>query len=365
MDYYIYNIDEYSEDTRQGNKFAPISPFRMGVFGSSDSGKTNMIINLLMGTKKLKENGERYILCNDVIVIAKHLNEPKWHIVKNFFNELAEEGEDVSFKILPATDIPDLSEYDPNRATVAIFEDPMHESKKIQERISEYFTSGRHSNVSPIYVSQRFFLTPKTIRENITYISLHRGAGSLADIKRIVSLYTERSDSIASIIDDLTRKKEFIIFDLRRSRDDPLSIRVRWDTSLQTVLDNLEKNQEYHNPVLDGSSMITQSTLLTNKSTDKISIDTKVVDESISSETFYKNKFNPWGQKILKDAKINGTLISIAKNMPSPSERKKLLAKGVHVKNSLIWAKYVYREAFNVKDKDLGPDWVKFEKLAK
>lgn len=360
MDYYIYNIDEYSEDTRQGNEFAPISPFRMGVFGSSDSGKTTMLINLLMGNKKIKKDGERYILCNDVIVIAKHLNEPKWNIVKNFFNELAEEREDVSFKILSATDIPDLSEYDPNRATVVIFEDLIHEPKKIQERISEYFTSGRHSNVSPIYVSQRFFLTPKTIRENITYISLHRGAGSLADIKRIVSLYTERSDSIASIIDDLTRKKEFIIFDLRRSRDDPLSIRVRWDTSLQTVLNNSEKNQEYHNPVLDGSSMITQSTLLTNKST------AKVADESFSSETFYKNKFNPYGQKILKDAKINGTLINIAKNMPSPRERKKLLAKGIHVKNSLIWAKYVYREAFNVKDKDLGPDWVKFaEKLAK
>ena len=43
----------------------------MEVSGSSDSGKTTMIINLLMGNKKIKEDGERYILCNDVVLIGK------------------------------------------------------------------------------------------------------------------------------------------------------------------------------------------------------------------------------------------------------------------------------------------------------
>ena len=78
------------------------------------------------------------------------------------------------------------------------------------------------------------------------------------------------------------------------------------------------------------------------------------------------SKFNLYGQKVLKEAKGNGTLVDIAKNMPLPNVRKKLLAKGVRIKNSAIWAKYVYREAFNIKGKDLGPDWIKFaEKLAK
>ena len=49
----------------------------MVVSRSSDSDKTTMIINLLMGNKKIKENGERYVLCNDVVLISKHLNEPK------------------------------------------------------------------------------------------------------------------------------------------------------------------------------------------------------------------------------------------------------------------------------------------------
>ena len=130
-------------------------------------------MNLLMGNKKIKEDGERYVLCNDVVLIGKYLNEPKWSIVRDFYNELAKEGENVSFQSLSYSDIPDVEEFDPSRSTVVIFEDLMNMPKKIQERISDYFSSGRHSNISLIYVSQRFFKIPKTIRENVTHISLH------------------------------------------------------------------------------------------------------------------------------------------------------------------------------------------------
>src|SRR5947209_16669505 len=196
MEYYIRNIDEYSEDSRQGNEFAPAWPFRLAVSGSSDSGKTTMIMNLLMGNKGIKEDGDRYILCNDVILIGKHLDEPKWQIVQGFFEELAE-VEDVSFQAFLPEDMPDLKDFDPSRSTVVIFEDLMNAPKKVQERIADYFSSGRHRNVSSIYVSQRFFAIPKTVRENVNYISLHRGAGSLADIKRIISQYTDHAGTLA------------------------------------------------------------------------------------------------------------------------------------------------------------------------
>ena len=87
MDFYIRDVDEYSKDLRQGNKFVPEWPFRMVVSGSSDSGKTTMIMNLLMGNKKIKEDGEWYILCNDIVLIGKFLHEPKWNIVRDFFNK--------------------------------------------------------------------------------------------------------------------------------------------------------------------------------------------------------------------------------------------------------------------------------------
>lgn len=157
---------------------------------------------------------------------------------------------------------------------------------------------------------------------------MHRGAGSLADIKRIVSLYTEHPDHITSVIDDLTLKKEFIVFDLRCPKDDPLSIRVRWDTSLSSILD-------------DPSSISNDSRM-------------------ISDDSFDNSKFSPYGQKVLAEAKKNGSLVSIAKNMPSPLKRKKLLAEGVKVKNGDTWAKYVYREAYGIKEKNIGPGFSTF-----
>ena len=339
MDFYIRNVDEYSKDLRQGNKFAPEWPFRMVVSGSSDSGKTTMIMNLLMGNKKIKEDGERYILCNDVVLIGKFLHEPKWIIVRDFFNELANKGEDVSFRALSPLEIPDVEEFDPNRATVVIFEDLMNMPKKIQERIADYFSSGRHSNVSLIYVSQRFFLIPKTIRENLTYISLHRGSGNLLDLKRIISPYTEHPENLVPVIDDLTLKKEFIILDLRRSKDDPLSIRVRWDTSLRSILD--------------------QSHTILDQSQKQSNINPGSVNNTFGSSNGL-DKFSPYGQKAIVEAKKNGTLVDFARNMPTPKERKKLLAENVKAKNSDIWAKYVFRKAFGIEGKDLSPEWAVF-----
>ena len=40
MEYFEYNDDEY-QPLKQGNEFAPISPFRMVVAGSSGSRKTS------------------------------------------------------------------------------------------------------------------------------------------------------------------------------------------------------------------------------------------------------------------------------------------------------------------------------------
>jgi hypothetical protein len=52
------------------------------------------------------------------------------------------------------------------------------------------------------------------------------GHGSLTDTKRIIRQYTEESESLAPVIDNLTLQREFIIFDLQRSKTDPLLIRV-------------------------------------------------------------------------------------------------------------------------------------------
>lgn len=364
MEYFVYNVDEY-QPLAQGNKFAPVSPFRMAVAGGSDSGKTGMLLNLLMGNKKAdNKNGSRYILCNDVVLFAKFPDEPKWKIVQDFYNELANPPddadpgfyEDVSFKVLPYSEIPDPDEFDPIRSTVAVFEDLMHESKKIQDKIAQYFTHGRHRNISSIYVVQRFFALSKTIRDNVSYISLHRGGGNLYDIKNILTRYRENSDHLASTIDDLTSKQEFIIFDLRRSKTDPLSIRIRWDRPLC---------------IQDANNSMKLDDCNNSTKLDDCNNSINIVDTSAEPLVNLKKKFQPLnkfsiaGQEAIAQAKRDGHLVEFARNFPSPIERKKLLADGVVVKNSDAWAKFVYREAFDIKNKDLGIRWREFDQARK
>ncbi|CAB4403582.1 unnamed protein product [Rhizophagus irregularis] len=113
MDLYVYNLDEYTTDSRQGNEFAPIWPFRLAVAGSSDSGKTTMIINLLMGDKKAKEDGNRYVLCDAVLLVGRYLDEPKWAVVHDFFKE-----EEIPFTAVTHSEIPEIDSFDSSQATV-------------------------------------------------------------------------------------------------------------------------------------------------------------------------------------------------------------------------------------------------------
>ncbi|GBB91335.1 hypothetical protein RclHR1_18570004 [Rhizophagus clarus] len=192
--FFIYDIHLY---TRQGNEYTPIWPFRLAVAGSSNSEKTTMLINLLMEDAKAKEDGTQYILCDEIVLIGRYLDEPKWQIVKDFFDN----DENVTFKAISYHQMPDLEDFD---------------SKLLL----------RHRNISAIYVAQRFYAIPKAIRKNVNYISLHGGHGSLSDIKHIISQYTNESNSLVPIIDKLTLSREFIVFDLRRPKTDSLSIRV-------------------------------------------------------------------------------------------------------------------------------------------
>jgi len=101
------------------------------------------------------KKGNRYIKNDDLVLIGKHF-EPKWQLVQNSFQIFANAPkpyrEDVTFKTIA-----------PERSTVVVFEDLCAEPKKVQERIIPYFISGRHQNISPIYVSQKYTQTPKMI----------------------------------------------------------------------------------------------------------------------------------------------------------------------------------------------------------
>ncbi|RHZ66592.1 hypothetical protein Glove_306g17 [Diversispora epigaea] len=95
-----------------------------------------------------------------------------------------------------------------------------------QLKIILFFRSGKYNNISSIFIGQRYFEIHQNICENATHISIHRGFGTLDSIKRVLKDMYDDYESLAKKVYKVI-KKHYVIIDIQRSADDPLSIRYR------------------------------------------------------------------------------------------------------------------------------------------
>ncbi|CAG8765857.1 30342_t:CDS:2 [Gigaspora margarita] len=141
-----------------------------------------------------KNFGERYIPCDDLIVVVQHQDEELWEVVQYFYEFIAMDKQA-----------------------------PWYENMR--------FKLIAHDGISSIYIAQRFYETHPNIRANLKYISLHRGCGTLDSIKQILKDTHDDYEPLAKKIYKAI-KKHFVVIDIRRPANDPLSIRYRWDKPL-------------------------------------------------------------------------------------------------------------------------------------
>jgi Poxvirus A32 protein len=251
MKLYLMDMDETTKHESSRNVGHPAMSWTFAkVFtGMSGTGKSNVLGNLVLGDKaeciyKGKKGGSRYIACDDLIVCGYHPDEPKWAFVRYMYGLISKDPrapyyENIRFSYISPERIPDVKSFSPERSTLIIFEDLCVAPEYIQNRIIPFFTHGRHRNISPIYVTQRYHKVPIIIRENITHLVMFNGGRSPQDVSKIAGRYTDDVKNASMVINSYLRKKEFIVFDLTRSEDDPLAIRLRFDTPL-----NLQKEIE-------------------------------------------------------------------------------------------------------------------------
>ncbi|RIB04727.1 hypothetical protein C2G38_2221525 [Gigaspora rosea] len=226
----------------QSHPASPTWPFRMIVTGNSGSGKTNILANLFLGDKaeyiyKGKKGGRRYISCDDLIVCGYHPDEPKWAFVRYMYGIISKDlkapyYENIRFSYISSEKIPNVKTFSPERSTAIVFEDLCLASEHIQNRIGQFFGNGRHRNISCIFVAQTYHKITTFMRENANYLVLFNSGSSYEDVSKIIRRYTDDVKNASMVINSYLRKGKFIVFDLDRPEDDPLAIRLRFDTPL-------------------------------------------------------------------------------------------------------------------------------------
>ena len=161
------NYNEFCNSNKY-QKHAEIFPssIRMIIAGSSGCGKTNLMINFLMGG---------VLEYNNVIIYTTTPYQKLHEFLRSFYDELRKQyrlNKGIVTFLSPDDAIDDPSELDPNKTHIVIFDDVMNEKQKV---MTDYFCRGRHNNTNAFYLCQSLHQVKKHgIRQNANIFVLFR-----------------------------------------------------------------------------------------------------------------------------------------------------------------------------------------------
>jgi len=147
-------------------------PCRMLICGSSGSGKTNTLLNIIHAMNAWDR----------VLLVARQPDQPLYKFLKDTLGNLMRVMETMG-------EFPPLEEFNPKEQTLVVFDDLLCEDNKTQKRIAEIFVRGRHRGLSPVYLTQSYFQTFGLIRKNCDILIILK-INTVRDLNNIVKEYS-------------------------------------------------------------------------------------------------------------------------------------------------------------------------------
>ena len=169
----MINFDDYTnENIIEHNPkwpYIPDHPYRILIIGSSGSGKTNALLNLInnqpdidkiyLYAKDPYEKKYQYLINKREEVGLDHFNDPKTFIeYSNDMRDVYKNTEDYNLGR--------------ERKILIVFDDmiaDMINNKKLNPIVTELFIRGRKLNISIVFIMQSYFKVPKDVRLNSTH----------------------------------------------------------------------------------------------------------------------------------------------------------------------------------------------------
>ena len=173
----MINFDDYTNENKtKHNKNWPHTPdhqYRILIIGSSGSGKTNALLNLLenqpdidkiyLYAKDPYETKYQYLIDIREKVCINHFDDPK------AFIEYSNDALDV-YK--------NIDEYNPDKILIVFYNliADMINNKKLNSTVTKLFIRGRKLNISLVFITQSYLKLPKDVRVNTTHFLIAKNS---------------------------------------------------------------------------------------------------------------------------------------------------------------------------------------------
>ena len=138
--------------------------YAMLVAGPSRCGKTNTLMYMLR---------EPLVYYDKIYLYTRNPHQDKIQDLKKRMDRISQK---VGYSVLEIKDpdeILDTTEYPEGNRKIVIFDDLINAPQNVQSKIANYFTDGRHHQISPIYLTQSYYDTPSKLRLNCTHMILY------------------------------------------------------------------------------------------------------------------------------------------------------------------------------------------------
>ena len=159
----IYDTHVNEKSKRRLNDFLD-EDYAMLIAGPSRCGKTNTLMNMLR---------KPFVYYDQIYLYTRNPHQDKYQDLKKLMDEISQKVGYSVLEIKDADDIMDTTEYPEGNRKVVIFDDLINAPHNIQSKIANYFTDGRHHQISPIYLMQSYYDTPLKLRLNCTHMILY------------------------------------------------------------------------------------------------------------------------------------------------------------------------------------------------
>ncbi len=150
---------------RNHNEISFQHPCSALICGFTGSGKSNLLLNLLLNT-------ELKMTYDKVILICPSIDEDSYQFLQKYYDEMQSNyekktkmqlGYKVFTHISKAEDIPKPEAFDKRLQTIVIVDD-FCTNKAVNKKIEDFIIMCRKYNTSLIYLTQSYFEVPKLIR---------------------------------------------------------------------------------------------------------------------------------------------------------------------------------------------------------